>query len=131
MTKVYQALASLVDARLRSAERGNWDWVTKHEERIKELVEEHLPSGSGFDAGSSIDLYESKPERLVFGTAFHHMSDHGYYVGWSEHNVIVTPSLLFGFNLRVTGRDRNQIKDYIGETFQHALDTEQAGYLVS
>ena len=131
MTKVYQALASLVDARQRSIERGNDEWVGKHEERIADIVSEHLPSGSGFDSGTVLDLDESKPDRLVFVTSFHHMTEHGYYDGWTGHNVIVTPSLAHGFNLRVTGRDRNEIKEYIEETFQYALDTEQREYLVS
>jgi len=49
------------------------------------------------------------------------MGGNGMYSGWSQHKVIVTPSLICGFDIRVTGRDRNQVKDYIAETFHHAL----------
>jgi hypothetical protein len=84
--------------------------------RLQKL-ESFLPSGSGFDNGSTINLKESRPDRLVIDTAFHHMDEHGYYDGWTEHKVIVTPSLQWGYVLRVTGRNRNWIKDYIYEVF--------------
>lgn len=126
MRRIYQLLAGLVDARLRSIERGNTEWVERHAERIARVVSEYLPSGSGFDSGTTLDLDVSKPDRLVFRTAFHHMNEGGYYDGWTDHNVIVTPSLAFGFNLRITGRDRNEIKDYIAETFRYVLDAERS-----
>jgi hypothetical protein len=90
----------------------------------RHLVKDYLPSGSGFDAGTTLDEGASSPDKLVFDTSFHHMDEHGGYDGWTEHKVIVTPSLAHGCDLRVTGRDRNDIKSYIGETFAHALDTE-------
>lgn len=79
----------------------------------------HAPSGSGFDNG--IELCEtSTPERLVFLTAFHHMNEHGFYVGWTNHTVVVTPCFT-GFNIRVTGRNKNCVKDLIADTFHHWL----------
>jgi hypothetical protein len=51
------------------------------------------------------------------------MNTHGYYEGWTEHKVIVTPSW-HGFNIRVTGKDKNQIKEYITETFHYVLNEE-------
>jgi hypothetical protein len=84
----------------------------------------YLPSGSGFDNGSKLDLSESTPERIVLSTSYHHMNEGGMYDGWSEHTVIVTPSLASGFNLRITGRDRNAIKAYIAECFHDALTVE-------
>jgi len=53
------------------------------------------------------------------------MDEHGYYDGWTEHKVIVTPHLTHEFDLKVTGRDKNGIKDYIVETFDNALDSEE------
>jgi hypothetical protein len=102
-------------------ESGNADWLEIWERRIAALSREHLPSGSGFDSGSSFNLDESRPDRLIFATSFHHMNDSGMYDGWTEHRVIVTPSFVHGFELKVTGRDKRQIKDYIGETFQNVL----------
>lgn len=88
-------------------------------ERLKKL-QDLLPSGSGFDSGTQIND-ATRPDRLVLDTAFHHLSEHGYYTGWTEHSVIVTPSLVSGFDLRITGRNRNNIKDYIAEEFDYAL----------
>jgi hypothetical protein len=88
---------------------------------IERLVKEHMPSGSGFDSGTVLVLDESTDYKLVFGTSFHHMNEHGSYTKWTEHRVIVSPSLAFDFDLTVTGRDHNGIKDYIHEVFHHAL----------
>lgn len=117
--KLYQAIASVLDALVRSKERGNTDWVDKWEDRLSEC-ESMLPHGSGFDAGTQIGVEESRKDRIVLHTAYHHMSN-GFYEGWSEHGVIVTPSLIHGFDIRVTGRDMNNIKDYIAETLDLAL----------
>ncbi len=92
--------------------------------KINEVCRNHLPSGSGFNNGTNLDFDKSNPERLVFITAFHHMNGGGFYDGWTHHEVIVTPSLNTDFHLRVTGRNRNDIKDYIAETYHSCLDTE-------
>lgn len=52
------------------------------------------------------------------------MNEAGFYDGWTEHKVIVTPSLGSDYYMKVTGKDRNQVKDYIGDRFYHALDEE-------
>lgn len=101
--------------------------IQEVQENIEKLVKEHMPSGSGFNAGTEI-LYEYrdrplKGDMLVFKTSFHHMNDGGYYDGWTEHKVIIEPCLMFDFKLKVTGRDRDQIKDYIGDVFHEALTT--------
>jgi hypothetical protein len=70
----------------------------------------------------------STPEKLVFNTAFHHMDEAGGYDGWTEHQVIVTPSLEMGYSIRVTGRDKEEIKEYIAEMFSAALDEEILEY---
>lgn len=125
---LFQALASTLEAIQNCEKSGNTEWHQRHMTRIGRLAKDNLPSGSGFDAGSGIDVDASKPNRLVLYTSFHHMNDDGYYDGWTEHTVIVTPSLAFGFDLRVTGRDRRDIKDYIAETFQYNLEQEVEEY---
>lgn len=124
--KLYEALASLVDARKRcladdNATADRTAWADRHEERIEALVKEYMPSGSGFDSGTKIDLDTSTGDMLAFETAYHHMDEHGHYSGWTNHRVVITASLQFGFKMRVGGRDKNQIKSYTGECFQDAL----------
>lgn len=121
---LYSELASKVCAMRNCEKTGNAEWRDKHEDAILDLVSDHLPSGSGFDAGTKLDFDASHAEKLVFATSYHHMNEHGYYDGWTEHTVTVTPSFIGGFNIRVSGRNRNDIKSYIGEVFANALNTE-------
>lgn len=118
---LYATLAGLVLARQNCIESGNTEWLGRHTDRLESLVKEGLPSGSGFDAGTTLDLDASTPNKLVFETAFHHMDAHGFYDGWTHHTVTVTPALHVGIAVKISGRDRNAIKDYIGEQFYAAL----------
>ncbi len=120
----YQVLAQLVQARLNCINCGSDEWKAKHEERILKLVSEHMPSGSGFDNGTDLDLDVSTGERLVFQTNFHHMDQYGGYTKWTCHEVFVTPSLQFDFMLRITGEGYHDIKPYIREQFDLALGKE-------
>lgn len=86
-----------------------------HEEAIEGYCE-LLPSGSGIDSGVKFNWGKSKPEKLIFDFAYHHMND-GQYDGWTEHSVIITPSLPNKFNLKITGRDRDDIKEYLYDVF--------------
>lgn len=97
-------------------------WNSAHKERAEYLTREFLPSGSGFDCGTKLLLDESRPEKLVFFTEFHHMDSNGSYDGWTSHKVTVRPSLVHGLILTVGGRNRNDIKDYIYESFWDALN---------
>ena len=121
--KLVTQIASLVDARQTCIERKNTEWIAKHTDRLKHF-ETLLPSGSGWDRGTTIDLVKSTPERLVLFGSFHHMNDGGYYDGWTDHEIVVTPSLQFGFTVKVTGRDRNDIKEYLTGLFLEALGQE-------
>jgi len=123
-TPLYRELASLVAARANCRKSNNGEWLDKHTESLWYLANNYLPSGSGIDCGTKIDLDASTPNRLVFTFSFHHMNDVGMYDGWTEHALIVTPSLTSGIDLRITGKDRNQVKDYLYEVYHHALTQE-------
>lgn len=88
---------------------------------IEFLCKEFMPSGSGFDSGTTFDFDKSRYNRFVFVTGFHHMNDAGFYDGWTQHSVIVEPDWNSFHVTRVTGRDKRGIKDYIGDTFHHCL----------
>lgn len=122
--KVYQAIASALDAYNSCQKNGNSEWSVKHRENIENIVKTYLPSGSGFDTGTKLDFIRSSPDRLVFSAPYHHMGQSGYYDGWTAHTVTVTPSLVFGFNMKVSGRDRNGFKDYAHDCFDHSLNLE-------
>lgn len=122
--KLYQHLASRVQAIETCAKTGNSEWSRKHHKALKWLARNYLPSGSGIDSGTAIDIEACKPERLVLLTSFHHMNEHGSYDGWSGHKVIVKPSLAFELDIRITGRNRNDIKDYLAQVYGEALRQE-------
>lgn len=101
------------------------EWETKHFDQLKTLCQNGLPHGSGIDSthpeelhGLSVD--QSTETRLVFHVSFHHMNDVGYYDGWTEHRIVVTPTFT-GFDVRISGRNRNDIKDYLAECYHCAL----------
>lgn len=122
--KIYQQIASTLSAlqSCQGSDAFNPLWETKHGEKLLALVKEHMPGGSGFDSGSRIDVESSTEEKLIFETDFHRMNANGFYDGWTSHKVIVKPSLMpVGITIRVTGRDRNGIKEYIADSFEYAL----------
>lgn len=117
---LYQAIARRLHATENCLVNKNDAWRPKHLAAASQLTRDHMPSGSGIDNGVTLG-HDSKPAKLIFRCAFHHMNEHGFYDGWTDHAVIVTPSLAFGFDLKITGPNRNGIKAYLAETFQHAL----------
>lgn len=121
---LYSELASAIDARKRCSNNPNSEWFGKWTDTIESLVKQHMPHGSGFDSGTTLDLDASHADKLVFQTSFHHMNENGYYDGWTEHTVTVTPSLQFRYHIRISGRNRNDIKEMIHESFDVALGTD-------
>lgn len=102
--KVYQAIATALESDMK--------------DKITEIMA-GAPSGSGFDAGTELDD-KSTPKKLIFNTGYHHMNDDGFYVEWTDHAITITPGFN-GLNLIVTGKNRNDIKDYIGDVFWNWL----------
>ena len=120
--KLYQTIASRQLAIENCIKSGNDEWRFKHEDAIDAIVKEHFPRGSGFDSGTTYDNLRSTAQKLVFNTSFHHMND-GCYDGWTGHSVIIRPDLALGYRMSITGRDRNDIKEYIAQCFSDALDS--------
>jgi len=131
--KIYQKLASLINARnnciLKDGAHQKEDWFINHTNNIDSIVKETSPAGSGIDTDITIDLNDTRIKgpinKLVFRFSFHHLNENGMYDGWTDHKVTVTPSLSFGFELSISGKDKNQIKEYLYETFQYWLDSER------
>lgn len=127
---LYRVIAGAIGAAKRCQTRAfdgdnpgvrHWTEVFEsHESRLESIARELLPSGSGIDSGTAIDREKSTENRIVLGTSFHHMTD-GMYDGWTEHEIIVTPSLVNSIDVRVTGRNRNDIKDYLSDLFADVL----------
>ena len=98
-----------------------------HLDRLEELLYK-LPAGSGIDAGTTIAFEECKRDKIVFNSAFDVMDNNGYYDGWIEFKVVVTPSFT-GFDLKIKPLQRktyfnNYLHDYVFDLFWNALDSE-------
>jgi hypothetical protein len=94
--------------------------IDRNRDEIIRLVTAFMPSGSGFDSGTEFSFDKSTESRLVFNVGFHHMDEHGGYAGWTHH-VVTVEATFNSANVKVSGRDRNGIKDYIADCFLPAL----------
>ena len=114
--RVYEALA-------QASERSDdEEWADIMREKIDNIMK-GAPSGAGIDTGTRIIAEKCSREKLVFSADFHHMTESGYYDGWTEHLIIVTHDLT-GLNIRVTGKNRNDIKEYLTEVYHYWLTKE-------
>jgi len=128
--KIYQKLASCRQAMTNCHVTGNTEWYNRHAEAIERIVKEHMPSGSGWDCGTKFDFDASTPEKLVFTGSFHHMDEWGGYDGWTDHTIIVTPSLTEDVNIEIKGDNRNDIDDLLYQWFVDALCSDIVGVKV-
>ena len=122
MKTLAQALSQALVAKKNCDQRNDHIWSDKWQERIDQLCK-LLPSGSGIDNGTYFSINLSSEEKLIFGTQFHHMTEDGYYDGWTTHTVTVTPTFL-GIAVKVGGQNRNDIKDYLQDIYFHAFVQE-------
>ena len=122
--KLYQKIASSIQAHKNCIESGNKEWEDNHYVTLMEYSN-LLPSGSGFDSGTTIDIEKSTPNKIYLNTSYHYMDGNGFYDGWYEYQVIVTPSLAGVIELRIVGKNTpNDIKDYMQELFYDTLTEE-------
>lgn len=123
MKKLYQEIASRIDAIKRCEESGNSEWQEKHEEILDRLID-MLPSGSGIDAGNNLAA-ESTPEKVVIESSYHAMNEYGMYTHWINYKLTITPSLMRGYDMRIVGRfgKDKDIKEYLYDTYAYALDS--------
>lgn len=116
-------LASKFTAYKNCQKVNNLDWEFKHKDAI-ELMLYNLPSGSGLDNGVKFDWNNSTSEKLVFTFSYHHLNEDGYYTGWTDHKLVITPSLAFGININITGKDKNGVKEYLTDMFNDIFTTD-------
>jgi len=121
--KTYQALAKYLEAYQNCQRNYREEWKEKWEKKIEEIMKT-APHGSGIDTGITFDIEKSTPDKLVFYFSFHHMNECGFYTNWTDHKAIVTPSFTGDYYLQITGRNQNDIKDYLADIFYTWLDEE-------
>lgn len=124
MRTVASEISSLLEAIENCKTSGNGEWQERHRIRLVELVDRYLPSGSGIDSGTKLDRDKTTAQKLVFAMNFHHMNDGGYYDGWTEHELTVIPTFCGIEVSRVTGSNRNEIKNYLADVLRDSLNQE-------
>ena len=120
---VIQKLAGTIGAYKNCLKSNNKEWQDKHMTEIMRIQDNCLPHGSGIDNGCQIDVDKSTNDKVVISTSFHHMNENGFYEDWTDHVLTITPGFQ-GISMRISGRDRNDIKDYLYEVFESALSEE-------
>jgi len=124
--KVYNKLALSFNALCRCKETGNDEWIVKHTDTINAIIDKYFPHGSGIDAITEFDFDRSKENRIYINSSFHVMNEAGYYDGWINFTVRITPSLSFGIDLLITGNfgKHQDIKDYLYMIITEPLSEE-------
>jgi hypothetical protein len=130
--KVYQKLAQTLQAYRNCLDSGNEEWVYKHFDTICSIEKNNLPSGSGFDTGTKIEIDDCNESLIVLWVDYHHMDENGSYCGWSEHRVKVSPTF-DGIRIKTTctsdetddclGVD-DHFADFIQSEFRDCLEAE-------
>lgn len=124
---IVQFLATTLQAIEYCEQKGMKKARDQHDERFEKVMRDTAPSGSGIDAGTK--FFGHRMERggvvtkIAFEVGFHHMDENGFYDGWTHHQVVVWPTF-DGISVAVTGRDRNDIKEYLREVYYNWLTSE-------
>jgi hypothetical protein len=124
---LYQAIATACEA---LSNNPSPEWAVRWRERLRD-ASKALPSGCGIDTGTTIRSEDSGYHQLVLEFSFHHMNDVGYYVGWTDHTLVVRPDLSdTGFTLEF-GHESDpdhvcddNFYDYLHDVFAAALTAE-------
>jgi hypothetical protein len=118
---IYKRIAILLAWRACIDNTGLYE--SRQNAELRQIMKDFAPSGSGIDCGTKLDD-DSTAQKLIFNVSFHHMNDSGYYDGWTEHRVIVTPNMAMDYDLRITGPNRNDIKTYLYDVYSGFLDQQ-------
>jgi hypothetical protein len=121
--KLYKQISSTLNAFHNCQKTNNTEWEGKHKERL-ESYNDCLPHDPGFDSGCKIDIDNSKDNKIIIYTSYHFMDENGFYDGWKDYKITITASLYNDFDLTITGSNRQDIKDYMYETFDYLLREE-------
>jgi len=116
--KLYKLIAQTV------AWKPNANWEHNRDKLLVYIQKSLLPSGSGIDCGTKLCETLGKNGSFKLTLEFHHMNENGMYDGWTQHEIIVKPDLQFEFVMDIRGKDRNQIKDYLGDIYDACLREE-------
>jgi hypothetical protein len=125
ITELYKEIASKIQARANCQKVNNIEWFNRHSDNLHWIEENLLPHGSGIDSGCKIDLERSTENKIVITFGYHNMNENGFYCGWADYTLTVKPSLVNNFDLNISGKNTNDIKDYLCELFEFCLSDKR------
>ena len=96
------------------------DNYDKHDDTIIDFEQNMLPHGSGFDCGCTINRDESTLNKLVIDTSYHCLNENGYYDGWLEFQVIITPA--FGNDVNINFKRQTKNKSVYNKYWNTSVD---------
>lgn len=123
--KIYQLLAKNLNHYKRVESDSRYQVAAEVVIDRSDRLMETAPSGSGIDCGTTISD-KSKKNRIVLDFGFHHMNECGMYDGWTNHTAVITADLEWGYELKITGKNRNDIKDYLHDVFNTWLSSDSS-----
>jgi len=121
--KVYQKLASTLNALNNCRKDKNDIWYDRHGEKIEYIIKNYLPHGSGIDGKTEIDYKKSNENKIVINSEYHCMDENGYYAGWVSFVIKITADLSFGYDLLITGNfgKYRHVKEYLYDLYYYHL----------
>ena len=119
--KIYQTLQALNNCKKENKEK----WINKHIEKL-DTYNNLLPSGSGINNGSYIDIDNIKNETITISSSYDTMKN-DMYDKTIVFKIIVKPSLFDNIDIKITPiteLKKAYVDDYIHELFYNALKQE-------
>ena len=117
-------LLSTLNAYHNCHKSDNYEWETKHWDKITEALLEVLPHGSGIDYDWRI---ESNGKDLICTNGWHYMNENGMYCDSWDFQVVIKSGVrdMWGkIIFRIVGQfgKHQDIKDYLYEIIGESLD---------
>lgn len=97
--------------------------IVQHPSLHDYIVRELLPNGSGFDDYPSIA--EVSDSEVIIVIRYHPMSEYGYYEGWIEERLRITPSISHTYKSELTDNSGAEegVREYILDTYHEVLSS--------
>ena len=98
-------------------------WVNTYDDEIEDIEKNYLPHGSGIDNGCHVNLDKSNENKIIIDSGYHCMDENGYYDGWIDFSVTVTPCLEMDISINIIGNfgKYHYTKEYLYDVFYYAL----------
>lgn len=125
---LYRVIARTLQARANCIAEGKAYIAARlmHEDNLRDIERNLLPSGSGIDNGCKLEMPDEYDGTFTMTFGYHHMDENGFYCGWTQHAIAVRPSLVSDFDLDMESDledfdDRDDLEDYLAQVFDYTL----------